>query len=324
MHNTYWHGHFTLGTYTFPRFIGAPLDGITDSPFRQLVRSFSPDALLYSEMRHVGSIAADNKGYRTVRFAQMERPLSYQIAANNIDYIDAALDRILAAGVDIVDLNVGCPARNVVGSGSGSALMADMPRLTLILKKLRASLTIPLTIKIRAGFKECNAVTIAQLAQACGVDGIAIHPRLQTQKFEGRPDYAIAAEVKKAVTIPVLLSGNIVNGTTAKQAYETTGVDGFLIGRALWGRPWKLQELRAQIDGSPYTISRREILSCALDHLQRMIGYYGPPGLFAFRKYVPFYVAGMPGASEIRNRIISYTTPCMVEDLLRELIASLE
>ena len=106
MNSSYWQQTITLRSYQFPRFIGAPLDGITDSPFRQLVRRFSTDALLYTEMRHVGSIAADSDGKRTVRFAQCERPLTYQIAANDIQYIDAAIARILAAGVDIVDLNV--------------------------------------------------------------------------------------------------------------------------------------------------------------------------------------------------------------------------
>ena len=288
------------------------------------MRQFSPEELLYTEMRHVGSIAADKDGSRTVRFEQWERPLNYQIAANSIDYIDAAIERIIAAGVDIVDLNVGCPARNVIGSGSGSALMADIPRLTLILKRMRAQLSIPMTIKIRAGFKECNAVTIAQLAQDCGVDALAIHPRLQTQKFEGRPDYSIAADVKKALQIPVFLSGNVVNWPTARMAYEATGVDGFLIGRGIWGRPWKLKEMHEHSLGRPFVISRKEMLGCALDHLQRMIVYYGPKGLFAFRKHVPFYIAGMQGASDIRTRLVTLECAVEVEQLLRELHAAVE
>jgi len=322
--NTYWHQTVSIGPYSFPRFIGAPLDSITDSPFRQLVRQFSTQELLYTEMRHVGSIAADKDGTRTVRFESWERPLNYQVAANSIDFIDAAIDRILAAGVDIVDLNVGCPARNVIGSGSGSALMADIPRLTLILKRMRAKLSIPLTIKIRAGFKECNAVTIALLAQDCGVDALAIHPRLQTQKFEGRPDYVVAAGVKKALQIPVLLSGNVVNWPTSRMAYEATGVDGFLIGRGLWGRPWKLKEMFEHSQGRVYAVTRKEMLACAVDHLRRMIAYYGPKGLFAFRKHVPFYIAGMQGAGDIRTRLVSMECAVRVEELLHELHASVE
>lgn len=324
MNTTYWHHTVSVGSYNFPRFIGAPLDSITDSPFRQLVRQFSTAELLYTEMRHVGSIAADKDGRRTTRFEQWERPLNYQIAANAVDYIDAAIDRIIAARVDIVDLNVGCPARNVIGSGSGSALMADIPRLTRILKHLRSKLSMPFTIKIRAGFKECNAVAIAQLAQDCGVDALAIHPRLQTQKFEGRPDYAVAAAVKQALQIPVFLSGNIVNWATARMAYETTGVDGFLIGRGLWGKPWKLKELYEHSQGRHYTINRKEILACAIDHLQRMLAYYGPQGLFAFRKHVPFYIAGMQSAGDIRTRLVTMNCAVQAEAFLHELYASVE
>ncbi len=324
MNSTYWHQKFSIGSYSFPRFIGAPLDSITDSPLRQLVRQFSTDELLYTEMRHVGSVAADKDGLRTVRFEQWERPLSYQIAANSIDYIDSAIDRIIAAGVDIVDLNVGCPARNVIGSGCGSALMADLPRLECILKHLRKKLSIPLTIKIRAGFKEYNAVEVALCAQECGVDALAIHPRLQTQKFEGRPDYSVAAQVKKALQIPVLLSGNVVNWPTARMAYEATGVDGFLIGRGLWGRPWKLKELREYSQGRIYAITRKEILACALDHLRRMLAYYGPKGLFIFRKHVPFYIAGMQGAGDIRTQLVSLECADRVEAYLHELYASVE
>lgn len=321
---TYWQETVSIGPYKFPRFMGAPLDNITDSPFRQLVRQFSKDELLYTEMRHVGSVAADIDGKRTVRFEQWERPLNYQVAANGIEYIDAAIERIIEAGVDIIDLNVGCPARNVIGSGSGSALMGDLPRLELILKHLRKKIAIPFTIKIRAGFKECNALTVAKLAQDCGVDALAIHPRLQTQKFEGRPDYALAAEVKKAVQIPVLLSGNVVNWPTARMAYETTGVDGFLIGRGLWGRPWKLKEMIEHSEGRPYAITRKEMLGCALQHLRSMLDYYGPKGLFTFRKHVPFYIAGMQGAGDIRTKLVTLNAPEHVEALLSELYLSIE
>lgn len=324
MNNTYWQETFSIGTHTFPRFVGAPLDSITDSPFRQLVRQYSSQELLYTEMRHVGSVAADKTGIRTVRFEQWERPLNYQVGANTLNHIDQAIERILAVGVDMVDLNVGCPARNVIGSGSGSALMADIPRLTLILKRLRSQLSIPLTIKIRAGFKECNAVTVALVAQDCGVDALAIHPRLQTQKFEGRPDYTVARDVKNALQIPVLLSGNVVNWTTARLAYEQTGVDGFMIGRGLWGRPWKLKELKEHSQGRPFAISRKEILACALDHFNRMMMYYGPKALFAFRKHVPFYIAGMQGASDIRSRLVTLDSAAEVEDILRQLYASVE
>src|SRR5579859_1771611 len=114
----YWQEKIKIGSLSFPRFIGGPLDGITDSPFRILVRKFSKDELLYTEMRHCGSIANPTGARLALNFSELERPLSFQVATNSLDFIDAACERILAKGVDIVDLNIGCPARNVINSGS--------------------------------------------------------------------------------------------------------------------------------------------------------------------------------------------------------------
>jgi len=301
---SYWSGKIKIGNLEYPRFIGGPLDGITDSPFRKLVREFSPDELLYTEMRHVACISNPTGGARALNFIQLERPLSYQVAANTTQYIEKACDKILAAGVDILDLNIGCPAKNVVGSGSGSALMADLPRLESIVKLFRNKLSIPFTVKIRAGFKNQNAVEVAKLLENCGVDALAIHPRLQTQKFEGRPDYALAGQVKQAVKIPVIISGGVVNWATAKLVYEQTGVDGFLIGRGIWSRPWKLKELQEHSQGNPYTTDSKIVLQCALKHLDYMLEYYGAQGLFMFRKHLPFYIKGLPEASDLRQRLV--------------------
>lgn len=300
----YWNEKITIGNLSFPRFIGGPLDGITDSPFRKLVREFSSDELLYTEMRHVGSISNATGGAKALKFEQLERPLNFQVAANAVKFIEPACEKILASGVDIVDLNIGCPAKNVVSSGSGSALMADIPRMVEIVTLFRKILPIPFTVKIRAGFKECNALEVAKILEGCGVDAIAIHPRLQTQKFEGRPDYALAAQVKQAVKIPVILSGGIVNWTTARMAYEQTGVDGYLIGRGIWAKPWKLHELREHSQGSLYTVDASVVLQSALAQLEYMLAYYGPQGLYNFRKHLPFYIKGLPEAALLREKLV--------------------
>jgi tRNA-dihydrouridine synthase B len=300
----FWQETFKIGSLEVPRFIGGPLDGITDSPFRKLVRDFSKPELLYTEMRHVASIVHDKTGERTLKFAQWERPLNYQISANKLECIEAACEKILACGVDAIDLNIGCPAKNVIGSGSGSALMADLPRLKAIVQLLRRSIPIPFTVKIRAGFKECNAVEVAKLLQDCGVDALAIHPRLQTQKFEGRPDYALAAQVKKAVSIPVIISGGVVNFKTAQLVYEQTGVDGFLIGRGIWAKPWKLYELNEHAAGRPYNADLHTISLYAIKHLDQLLDYYGVRGLYMFRKHLPFYLKGLPEAARLRKQLV--------------------
>lgn len=314
---TYWQEKFKIGALEVPRFIGGPLDGITDSPFRKLVRKFSKDELLYGEMRHVASIANDKAGIKALRFEQVERPFNFQVSANKIDFIEKACERILAAQVDCLDLNIGCPAKNVVKSQAGSFLMSDPERLKHILTLFRKLVPIPFTVKIRAGFKQKNALDIAQLIQDCGADAIAIHPRLQTQMFQGIPDYALAAEVKKRVSIPVLLSGGIVNWKTAKAAYEMTGVDGFLIGRGIWAKPWKLHELNENAAGREFIITPDKILECALEQLESMVEYYGDQGLYAYRKHLPFYIKGKPTASDIRAKLVQSTSVEEVKDGLR-------
>ena len=315
---SFWQSKFKIGSIEVPRFIGGPLDGITDSPFRQIVRDFSKDELLFTEMRHVSSVAHPKGCQLALTFDQLERPLNYQISANQIGQILPACERILATGVDMIDLNIGCPAKNVVRSGSGSALMSDLPRLKSILETIRAAVPIPFTLKMRAGFKSVNAVTVAMLAQDCGVDAISIHPRLQTQLFEGQPDYTVAAAVKAAVSIPVIISGGVVNWATAQRVHEITGVDGFLIGRGIWGRPWKLKELHENSQGREFIVTPAMVLNSAVNQLNGMIKFYGPRGLFAFRKHLPFYLKGRAGVSEIRARLAVSSSAEEVEAGLRD------
>lgn len=300
----FWQEKIKIGNREFPRFIGGPLDGITDSPFRALVRDFSKEELLYTEMRHVACVANDKGSQKALLFEQLERPLNYQVSANTTKFIEQACEKILQAGVDAIDLNIGCPAKNVVNSGSGSALMADIPRLKEIVTLFRKVIPIPFTVKIRAGFKQCNAVEVAKVLQDCGVDAIAIHPRLQTQKFEGRPNYAVAAEVKQAVQIPIIISGGVVNFKTAQLVYEQTGVDGFLIGRGIWARPWKLHELIEHAGGDLYQANDQIVITYALKHLDNLISYYGDRGLYMFRKHLPFYLRSLPGAAALRQRLV--------------------
>lgn len=307
-----------IKNFELPRFIGGPLDGITDSPFRKLVREFSKEELLYTEMRHVQSVVTPKGGSLALDFAQYERPLNFQVAANSTKAVAQACEKIISAGVDMIDLNVGCPARNVISSGGGSSLMSQPEKLQEILCEFKRVIPahVPFTLKIRAGFKCVNAVDIAKLAEACGVDALSIHPRLQTQMFTGQPNYKIAADVKKAVNIPVLFSGNVVNFKTAKMTYEMTGVDGFLIGRGMWAKPWKLEEMRQHALGNEYIIDNALILKVALLQLDLMVAQHGMHGLFKFRKNLPFYIKGHPSASTLRERLVRSAS---IEDIKKGL-----
>ncbi len=314
---SYWTEKVKIGNHAYPRFIGGPLDGITDSPFRTLVRHFSKEELLFTEMRHVSCVAHDKSGLKALHFSQDERPLNYQIAACAEKDIDLACEKIIAQGVDLVDLNVGCPAKNVIKSGSGSALMADLPRLKIVLDRLRERLPVPFTVKIRAGFKQKNALDVAKLIEDCGAAAITIHPRLRDEMFAGRPDYALAAAVKKSLSIPVLLSGNVINWATAKMAYEQTGVDGYMIGRGMWSKPWKLHELKMHSQGMPFSVDKQMVFKYALLHLEMLENYYGNKGFYCFRKHLPFYLRGIPDATLVRNDLVLSHSSLYVKEQLQ-------
>lgn len=303
--NSYWQESLFLRGKKYPRFIGGPLDGYTDTPFRMLVRKFSPDHILYSTIRHVACIAHKQGAERALKLDPHDHPLIFQITANSPDYLLQAVELILQKNPVAIDLNIACPARNVIKSKSGSALMADIPILTTIVKILRQNIPIAFTVKMRAGFKEPNALNIAQLLCDLGVDALAIHPRLQSQKFAGIPNLTVVHDIKKHVCIPVLYSGGIHTIQDAHTIYEQTGVDGFLIGRALLGQPWKLAQLTAQSHSQPYEISHTLAINIALEHLHCMCQFYGDKGLYAFRKHASHYVHDLPKSTYLRTQLFN-------------------
>ena len=317
----YWNEYVQIADKKYPRFFSAPLDGYTDSPFRQLVREFSPQNLLYSEMRHVAALANDPQR-RSFRFEEKEKPLQFQMTTNGLDFVEEAVDLVLAHNVSGIDLNIACPAKNVVKSLSGSAVMANPELLKEILTLLRKKISIPLTIKMRAGFKEKNALDIVRLVEDCGIDAVAVHPRLQTERFSGEPDYSLVAEMKKIVSIPVLYSGGIHSFSDAKTVYERTGVDGFLIGRGMWGKPWKLAELDAHARGEKFDVSFQMIYETAVKHLDLLLQFYGKEGLYIFRKHLSFYVADFKGASSLRQTLITSESVDEVKEGLRRIVRS--
>lgn len=309
MSNNYWFEKIRFGSLEVPRFMVAPLDGITDSPLRQLIREFSPTELMFTEMRHVSCVCYE-RGEPSLKYQQVEQPLAFQFSANRLDLIDQAVEKVIAKGFVMINLNCGCPAPAVIKSGSGSALMADKERLASLIKQFTKAIAgrIPFTIKIRAGFKERNAVEIAQLAQDLGVDGLIIHPRTQPEMFASRLDYDLTARVKAAVKMPVIFSGNINRFEQAQKVYELTGVDGFMIGRALWGAPWKMREMTDQAAGQTFSIDTPTALAYCLRHLNLNLQHYGPRGFSHFKKQLPQYIRTVARAAEWRGKILQSKT----------------
>jgi tRNA-dihydrouridine synthase B len=321
--SSFWHESIAFGSLKVPRVMAAPLDGVTDSPLRQLIRRFSTTELLYTEMRHIACVA-NSRVPTLFSYQACEQPLAYQISANNTRWIEEAVEAIVSHGFVMLNLNMGCPAPQVIRSGSGSALMNNIPLYKEIVTSIQKTIDgrIPFTIKIRAGFKHTNAVEIAQIAQDLGVEGLIIHPRLQNGGFTSPLDYDTTAAVKKAVSIPVIFSGNINNYQRMVKVHERTGVDGFMIGRALWGCPWKMHEIMEEAAGRKFVIPIVEMVRLARMHLDLNLALYGPRGVNPFKKQLPQYIRGVDGASQIRSHLVRLQTAEEMASALDNLIVS--
>lgn len=317
----FWQSKIRIGSEEFPRFMSAPLDGITDSPLRRLIRDFSPHDLLFTEMRHVASVANERTGI-ALKYDPIEQPMAFQVSTNKTDFIDKAIEKILAAGFKSINLNSGCPAKAVVKSKCGSALMEDVPHLEMLLKYFikRIDNRASFTIKIRAGFKKKNALEVSKMAQDCGVDAIIIHPRTQPEGFASRLDYDLTRQVKEAISVPLIFSGNISRFEMAQKVYELTGCDGYMIGRALWGAPWKMREMTEEAQGKSFEFTTDLALRCALKHLDNNIQFYGPKGFIPFKKQLPQYVRFVVAASEWRQKLLRSQTESEMRELLIQLI----
>lgn len=314
----YWNSTLKIGDRTFDRFIGSPMDGITNQPFRKVVRLFSPHVLLYTEICHCNLIV--NCEPRKWGLEVGEQNINFQMSAADETYIEKACELVLAKGIDMVDINIGCPAKIVVNKGAGSALMGDIPRLKAVIKRFRSCLPGIMTVKMRAGFKEQNALEVAKMIQDLGVDAICVHPRLQSQGYSGLPNYNLVGEIKKQISIPVLVSGGIKSFSDAKFVYEITGVDGFLVGRALLGKPWLLAQLISESHGILWTISRDYIQDTMINHLNATINWYGPSqGLAYFKKHLKVYLERLNVEREFAIPLLNIASPESFKQLFENL-----
>lgn len=317
----YWKTDLQIGTLALPRFIGGPLDALTDEPFRRVSRMFCKQSLHYTEIRHVAAIT--KMPANKIHIAANTRPLNVQMTAGSTDYIEQACERIQEMGVDCIDINIGCPAPHIIKSGAGSALMADIHRLKTIVQKFRLCCKVPLTVKMRAGFKEVNAHDVALCLQDCGVNAIAVHPRLQKQKFRGYPDYSLLTAIKKLVSIPVLVSGGIVDIQSARAVYEQTGVDGFLVGRGQLGNPWILKLLAQQSQDIAYKPDDALVHKAMIEHVKLLESYYGAKGLPLAKRHIGFYVKNKSNAQSIRRAIHSCSTWQEITEKIKSLVKGL-
>ncbi|MGQ0619065.1 MAG: tRNA dihydrouridine synthase DusB [Panacagrimonas sp.] len=284
-----------------PSLVLAPMAGVTDRPFRSLCRRLGA-GLVVSEMMTSDETLWHTEKSRLRRAHDAESgPISIQIAG----YDPAAMARTaqfnVEHGAQIIDINMGCPAKKVCRVDAGSALMRDEPLVARILDAVVKAVEVPVTLKMRTGWARShrNAAVIARIAEDCGIAAIAVHGRTREDQYEGQAEFDTIAEVKRSVKIPVIANGDIDSGEKASEVLRATGADGLMIGRAALGRPWIFGQIAeflrtGQAPPPPRLVETGAIL---LGHLDALYQLYGEGrGLRVARKHIQWYCQSHPGA----------------------------
>ncbi|QTA88928.1 tRNA dihydrouridine synthase DusB [Desulfonema magnum] len=285
----------------------APLAGITNLPFRLLVKE-AGCALVCSEMISAnGLVYKSHKTIRMLESAAEEKPLSVQIFGSDPSIMADAAAMVEASGADVLDINFGCSVKKVLKTGSGSALMKAPEKTEAILKAVRNSVKIPFTIKIRSGwdYSGTQALKIAEIAESCGVNAIAVHPRTATQGFGGSADWSVIAAIKKSVSMPVIGNGDIVAPEDAIRMQNQTGCDAVMIGRAGIGNPWIFSQVLSLIRGEPVIpVDIPLRYKTMIRYLEASVEYIGEEhACRIMRSRLGWFTKGLPHSSVFRESI---------------------
>jgi tRNA-dihydrouridine synthase B len=297
----------------------APMTGVSDLPFRETATALGAP---YVATEMVASAEFAKGRPDVVRRAAVGdgMPLTViQLVGRDIAFMAQGARMAQDAGADIVDLNFGCPAKEVAaGAACGSALMREPDLAEALVAAAVEAVDIPVTVKMRLGWDEAslNAPEIAARAEAVGAKAITVHGRTRNQFYKGVADWSAVASVKKAVTVPVLVNGDIVDGDSARLALAQSGADGVMIGRGVYGRPWIVGAIEAALEGRGFAEPEaEERLAIALTHFRRSLSFYGERlGLKMFRKHLASYIEAAPWPETAEARRAARAILCRLED----------
>ena len=318
-----------IGPYTLPNpLIVAPMAGVTDRPFRQLCRKMGA-GLAVSEMVIADSKLWHTRKSRTRLNHQGEpEPRSVQIAGGDPDMLADAARQNANFGAQIIDINMGCPAKKVCNKAAGSALMKDEKLVRDILEAVAKAVDIPVTLKMRTGWDRDhrNAPTIARMAEDAGIQAVAVHGRTRADKYNGEAEYDTIAEVKASVGIPVFANGDISTPEKARQVLAHTGADGLLIGRGAQGRPWIFREILHYLETGEYlpTPGLDEVEQILTEHLAGLHSFYGEKmGVRIARKHVGWYLQAHDESKQFRKRFNAIEQALEQQDSIEQYFARL-
>jgi len=309
-----------------PAHILAPMAGVTDTVFRRFIKRRGGCGLIMTEfVSSEGMVRQNARSERYLYYAEEERPISAQLFGADPDHLADAAHRIEDLGFDLVDLNLGCPAKKVVKCG-GSGLLRDLPLLERILRKIRAAVTIPFTIKFRSGWSDGQivAVEVARMAEECGVEALAVHPRTREQGHSGRAHWEIIREVKQQVRIPVIGNGDVFRPEDALALYQQTGCDAVMIGRAASSNPWIFRQLAEFFAGGHYALpSDRDRYEMIRTYYGMLVAEEVPGALGKMKQFASWFTHGVRNGADLRRKIQSALTTGEVLARVEEFFSAL-
>jgi tRNA-dihydrouridine synthase B len=304
-----------------PPLILSPMAGVTDYTFRRLIKRRGGVGLVVSEFISVEGLTRNNpKSKRQMRFDEEERPYAVQIFGGQPERMAMGAEMAEEVGADILDVNCGCPAPKVVKNGGGSGLLRDMPRLETILKEIKKSISIPLTLKVRTGYSDStiNVVDVAKMAEQCGVEHIQVHGRTREQGYKGLANWEIIRQVKDAVSVPVSGNGDITNIENGMKRWREAGTDGILIGRGAMQNPWIFRQFEDVLEGrEPYQPDVAEKKAVLLEFFEMCLEEM--PELVALGKMKQLagqFTKGLVGGAQFRQTLYhSHSAPEILENI---------